>query len=222
MQGQAAVQGSHRPSAGPRAPERRGSSKLVIGVAGALLTAAAISGAVMMMDSNTAPVTAPTVIAQTSTVAPAITAPAPVVTTQAVIPNFAPPVTAPPPAPQLTFAPPPQPAPAPALNLPRQCELGQLQQLTMDVSATKRMEVGNVIVIHSGSYVSPPILITRSIQRVTFPAPPGSNGYARIFVEQKTTGGWTFQEEANGVAPDVERQVDSHHDIIALRWTPSC
>jgi hypothetical protein len=93
----------------------------------------------------------------------------------------------------------------------------------MDISATKRMEVGNVIRIFSGSYVSPPIVVTRSVQTVTFPAPPGSNGSAQIIVEQRTTGGWTFEEEANGITTEVERQLDAHHDLIVLRWsTPRC
>jgi len=42
-------------------------------------------------------------------------------------------------------------------------------------------------------------------------------------VEQKTIGGWTFEEEANGISTEVERNIDAHHDSILLRWnTPRC
>jgi hypothetical protein len=235
QQGQAAVQGSSPPSAGPAIPKGRASSRstlassrssvLGVGIAGALVTVAAIAAGVMMMaGSAPAPVTtqvaamsAPVAIAPSSTVAP-VMVPAPVAPPPAVAPatNFAPPiapVAAPPIAP-----PAPQFQPAPPLKGPGQCELGQMQTLSMDISATKRMEVGNVIRIFSGSYVSPPILVTRTAQTVTFPAPPGSNGFARIIVEQKTTGGWTFDEEVNGISTEVERQMDAHHDLIVLRW----
>jgi hypothetical protein len=88
---------------------------------------------------------------------------------------------------------------------------------------SKPIEIGNVIRILSGSYVSPPIVVTRSSQTVTFPAPPGSSGSARIIVEQKTVGGWTFEEEANGITTEVERSIDPHRDLILLRWTtPRC
>jgi hypothetical protein len=201
---------------------------LGVGVVGTMLTVAAIAAGVMMMTgSGSAPVTtqvaalsAPPAIPQTSTIAPAMV-PAPVAPPQAIAPPIAPP--------PLPLATPPlaQPAPplqtAPPLRDPGQCAVGQLQQVAMDVSATKRMEVGNVIRIFSGSYVSPPIVVTRSVQTVTFPAPPGSNGSAQIIVEQKTTGGWTFEEEANGITTEVERQLDAHHDLIVLRWsTPRC
>jgi hypothetical protein len=215
QQGHTAIQGGSRPSVGPSIPRGRASSRLTIigvGVAGALLTAAVIASVAMMTGSASAPVntqvatvSAPSTVAQTSAVAPALV-PAPVVA-----PAFSP-VAAPAPT-----------RPAPPLNAPGQCQIGQLQQLALDISATKKMEVGNVIRILSGSYVSPPILVTRSSQTVTFPAPPGSNGSARIIVEQKTVGGWTFEEEANGITSEVERSIDSHRDLILLRWTtPRC
>jgi hypothetical protein len=100
QQGQAALQGGSRPSAGPRIPERRTSSRsTVIGVAGALLTAAAIAGVVMM----TGPAPPPSAVAPTPAVAPA-TVPAPFEPAKvtALAPNVAPvlsPVAAPTPAP---------------------------------------------------------------------------------------------------------------------------
>jgi hypothetical protein len=225
QQSHAAMQGGSRPLAGPRIPEGRASSRSTIfGVAGALLTAAAIAGVVMMTGSASPP----SAVAPTSAVAPA-TVPAPFEPAQAtaLATNVAPalsPVAAPTPAPAISdstqFA---EPAPAPPLNAPGQCKIGQVQQLALDVSATKPIEVGNVIRIQSGSYVSPPIVVTRSSQTVTFPAPPGSSGSARIIVEQKTVGGWTFEEEANGITTEVERSIDPHRDLILLRWTtPRC
>jgi hypothetical protein len=145
------------------------------------------------------------------------TVPAPVGPAQAVAPatNI---------APALSPVAPPMPAqPAPPLKAPGQCEIGQVQQLALNLSATERSEVGNVIRIHSGSYVSPPTVLTQSSQTVTFPAPPGSTDSARIIIEQKNTGGSTFDDDANGITTEVERRIDPHRDLLLLRWTtPRC
>ena len=221
QQGQAAIQGGSRPSAGPRIAESRASSRsTVVGVAGALLMAAAIAGAVMM----TGPASTPSAVVPTSAVAPA-TAPAPFEPAQAtaLATNVAPalsPVAAPTPAPAISDTTQP---PAPPLNIPGQCKIGQAQQLAISLSATLRKEIGNVIRIHSGSYVSPPIVLTPSTQTVTFPAPPGSTNSARIIIEQKTVGGSTFDDQANGITVELETRIDSHRDSLLLRWTtPRC
>jgi hypothetical protein len=224
QQSHAAMQGRSRPSAGPKIPERRASSRsTIVGVAGALLTAAVIAG-VVMMTGSAAP---PPAVAPTSAVA-AATVPAPFESAQAtaLATNVAPALSpvAPTPAPAISdstrFA---GPAPAPPLNIPGQCKIGQVQQLAINLSATLRKEIGNVIRIHSGSYVSPPIVLTQSIQTVTFPAPPGSTDSARIIIEQKTVGGSTFEDEANGITVEFESTIDAHHDYVLLRWTtPRC
>jgi hypothetical protein len=221
-QGPAAIQSGSRPSAGPRIPLSRASSSTVIGVSvvGALLTAAAIAG-VLMMGSASAPVatqvaaiSAPSAVAQTSAVAPAMV-PAPVGPALAAV---APPTDVAP-----ALAPVADPAPAPPLNTPGQCKIGQLQQLAIYLYASERKEIGNVIHIHSGSYVSPPIVLTRSGQIVTFPAPPGSSDSARIIVEQSNTGGSTFDDEADGITAEFESTIDPHRDYVVLRWTtPRC
>jgi hypothetical protein len=221
QQGHAAAQGGSRSSAGPRIPEGRASSRsTVIGVAGALLTVAAIAGVVMMTGSASPP----SAVAPISAVAPA-TVPAPFEPAQAtaLATNVAPalsPVVAPTPAPAISDTTQP---PAPPLNIPGQCKIGQAQQLAINLSATLRKEIGNVIRIHSGSYVSPPIVLTQSIQTVTFPAPPGSTDSARIIVEQKTVGGSTFEDEANGITVEFESTIDPHRDSLLLHWTtPRC
>jgi hypothetical protein len=59
QQDRGAIQGGSRPSAGPNTDSSRGSSKsplIGVGVAGALLTAAAIAGVVMMSGSGSAPI----------------------------------------------------------------------------------------------------------------------------------------------------------------------
>jgi hypothetical protein len=218
MSGQAARQGY---AAGAGVSKGRAKST-IIGV-GLALTVVALGGVMMMAGPEPSPVatqvaavSAPSVVAQTPAIAPAVVA-APVQPAQAVAPviNVAPP-------PALVAAPPPA-EPAPPLNAPRACQIGQVQQLAMDISATQRREVGNVLRIFSGSYVSPPIVVTSSIQTVTFPAPPGSNGSATVIVEQKTGGGWTFETESNGVTAEVDRDIDSHRQFILLRWTtPRC
>jgi hypothetical protein len=232
QQGRAAIQGGSRPSAGPRIPESHASSRWKVigfGVAGALPMVAAIAGVVMM----TGPTSPPSAVAPTSAVAPAIV-PAPfepAQATDALATNLAPPHSpvVPTPAPAVSdttqsFARFAEPAPAPASNdVPGQCKIGQLQQLALNLSATQRKEIGNVIRIHSGSYVSPPIVLTPSIQTVTFPAPPGSTDSARIIMEQSNTNGGTFDAEANGITVEFEGSIDPHHDSVLLRWTtPRC
>jgi hypothetical protein len=233
QQGYAAVQSNGRPSARTSIPKGHASSKstltssrssmIGVGVVGALLTAAAIASVIIMAGSASAPVntqvatvSAPSAIEQTS-VAPAMV-PAPVGPPQAVAPviDVAPALS---PVAALT---PVQPAPPP-LNTPGQCEIGQMQQLALNLYATGPREVGNVLRIRSGSYISPPIVLTRSVQTVIFPAPPGSRDSARIIIEQETTGGSTFDEDANGITAEHERIIDDHEDIMLLRWTtPRC
>jgi hypothetical protein len=232
QQGHAAIQGG-RASSKSRASSR--SSVIGVSVAGALLTAAAIAGVVMMTGSGSAPVTtqvAAVSAPQTPAVAPAmVTAPVAPAQVAAPITNVAPtlaPVAAPMPAPAVSVTTQPlarfaEPAPAPALNVPGQCRIGQLQQLSINLSATKRKEIGNVIRVHSGSYVSPPIVLTPSAQTVTFPAPPGSTDSARIIIEQSNTTGSTFDDEANGITVQFGSTIDAHRDIVVLRWaTPRC
>lgn len=211
-----------------------------IGVAGVLLTAAAIGAVVTMSGSASVPVTqvaavsAPAVVAPAPAVAPV--APPAFVAPVAVAAPVAPPVAAPvttiapavapvtAPAPAQSFAGLPGPAQtAPPLNVPGQCQIGQLQQLAINLSATKKSEVGNVIRVHSGSYVSPPIVLTRNAQTVTFPAPPGSSNSARIMIEQSTVGGSTFDDDANGITVVFDSNIDAHRDFVLLRWsTPRC
>jgi hypothetical protein len=219
--GHGAVQGGSRSSPAANISQRRTSSKSTIigvGVAGVLLTALAIAGVVMMSGPASAPVS--TQVATIS--APTIVAPAPIAA-PAYIP--APVQPAPIVTPALDVAPAlaPVPAPAPALNMPGQCQIGgQRQQLAINLSATKRGEVGNVIRVHSGTYVSPPIVLTRSIQTVMFPAPPGATDSARIIIEQSTTGGSTF-DDVDGITSEFAGNIDAHRDFVLLRWsTPRC
>lgn len=234
QQGHAAIQGG----TGPGIAKSRASSKMTmigVGVVGALLTAAAIGGVVMMSGSASTPVatqvaavSAPAVVAPAPVAAPAYVAPVttpayvPPITAAAPVTTVAPPVTAPPPA--QSFAGLPGPAQtAPALNAPGQCQIGQQQLLSINLSATKKSEVGNVIRVHSGAYVSPPIVLTRVAQTVTFPAPPGAQNSARIMIEQSTVGGSTFDDEANGITVVFDSNIDAHRDFVLLRWsTPRC
>jgi hypothetical protein len=227
QQGQAAIQGGSRPSAGPRIPEGRASSRskvIGVGVAGALLTAAAIAGVVMMMGSASPP----SAVAPTFAVAPATVStpfePAQATALATSVATALSPVAAPPPAPAISdiaqslarFV-------APSLNAPDQCEIGQRQQLSMTLFSSRRS--GNVIRIHSGSYVSPPIVLTRFSQTVTFPVPPGSRGWTRIIIEQsKANGGSTYaDDEDNGITIEHEGRIDPYRDVDLLRWTtPRC
>jgi hypothetical protein len=216
-QGRAATEGGNRPSARP-IPDRRASSKstvIGVGVVGAVLTAAMIAGTVLMTGSPTtqvAMVSVPSAAAPPSVVP--VRPPAPV--TVAPAPDFVPlrpPVAAPP----LALA-----IPAPAPNVPGQCRIGQLQQLTLGLSATLKKEFGNVIRIHSGSYVSEPIVLTKYIQTVTFPAPPGSTNSALIIVEQSKNTGSTFHD-TDGIAAEFNSTIDDHRDYLTLHWnTPRC
>jgi hypothetical protein len=232
MPGQAAQQGHAALQVVSRSPTGRASSRstiIGIGVAGVLLTVAAIGGVVMMSGSASAPVTtqvaavsAPSVVAQAPGVAPAAV---PVASVQTIAPApYAPPAFSPDPAETArSFAGViPSPAPAPALKSPGQCQIGQRQQLAINISATLRKEVGNVVRIYSGSYVSPPILVTPSGQIVTFPAPPGSTDSARIIIEQKTGNGATF-DNVEGITSEYAGRIDDYRDFVLLRWTtPRC
>lgn len=243
QQGHAAIPGGSRPAAGTAIPNGRASSKsssIGVGVAGLLLTAAAIAGVVMMTGSGSTPVTtqasavsAPYAVAQTSAIAPAPVAPPAQVIAPAT--NFAPalpPVAGPAqaPAPSISdlaqlfsgFA---KPAPAPASTVPGQCQVGQMQQLSITLFADRRADIGNVIRIHSGSYVSPPISLTRDGQTLTFPAPPGSTNSARIIVEQsRANGGSAYDGSAdNGLTIDHLGRINPYQDIDLIRWsTPRC
>jgi hypothetical protein len=230
---QAAIQSGSRPSAGPGIPGRRASSRLnVIGVglAGALLTAAAIAGVVTMTGSASPP----SVVAPPSAVAlAAVPAPFEPAQTAALATNVAPafsPVAAPTPAPAISdiaqsFARLVAPAPAPPLSATDQCQIGQRQQLSMTLFASRRSDIGNVIRIHSGSYVSQPIVLTRYSQTVTFPVPPGSRGWTRIIVEQsKANAGSTYEDgEADGLTIEHEGRINPYQDVDLIRWTsPRC
>jgi hypothetical protein len=229
QQGRAAIQGA-RSTAGSRSPEGRASSRsAILGVAGALLTAAAIACVLMTGSPSPPSANAPTSAVARATVSAALEPAQAAAPATDVAPALSP-VAAPPPfaAPTPVAAPIPAPpsfprfaeaAPAPPLNAPGQCEIGQVQQLALNLSATERSEVGNVVRIHSGSYVSPPIVLTRSVQTVTFPAPPGSRNSARVIIEQQNIGGSTFDDDANGITTEVERNIDAHRDLLLLRWT---
>jgi hypothetical protein len=213
QQGQSAAQGGARPPGGPGIPKGRASSKstiIGIGVVGTLLTAAAIAGAIMMLGSASSPVA--TQVAAVS--APAIVAQAP-----AVAPVYVPAPVQPVP----TVAPVPDVAPAPDLNAPGQCQVGQRQQLAITLYATQPNELGNVLRVHSGSYVSPPIVLTRTQQIVRFPAPPGATNSARIILEKSNSNlGSTF-DDVDGVTSEYAGEIDSLHYSVQLRWTtPRC
>jgi hypothetical protein len=63
--------------------------------------------------------------------------------------------------------------------------------------------------------VSPQIVVTRSTQTVDISGPSGSSDSTHIIVEQKTVGGWTFEEEANGITTEVERNIDTPRSHFA-------
>jgi hypothetical protein len=225
QQGHAAIQSNNGASAGPRLPQNRGSSRsMIIGAAGVLITAAAIAGVVTITGSGSDPVNTqvatvsfPAVVAQPS---------APVVAPVPVAPPSA--VTAPAPAPSVTdivqsFArlAPPAPAAAPALNDPRQCQIGQSPQLALNIHAGERSQIGNRIRIRSGSYVSPWIVVTPNMQTVTFPAPPGA-GWGRIFSEQTKTIGGDIDEGEGVDSLEKEREIGAYGDSWIVRWTPHC
>jgi hypothetical protein len=133
-------------------------------------------------------------------------------------------------------APAPAQAPAPATALARvlgpaqtpqpsasdQCELGQPQQLAVELSASNSGEVGNVVRFSVGSYVSPPIIVTRSPQVVTFPAPPGSRGSAQLVTEQRNSRGFAL-DGLNGLDSEFgATSKDLLRSVVNLHWTPRC
>ena len=234
QQGHAALQGGGRASAGANIPKGRASSRSsVIGVsiAGALLTAAAIAGVIMMTGSGSAPVTtqvAAVSAPQTAAVAPAMV-PAAVAPVQAVAPatNFAP--ALPPVADPATTGNIAQsiasvlgPTQTPKPSASDQCRLGQPTQLALNVYASNSEEDGNRVRFIVGSYVSPVFTITRSPQIVTFPAPAGSRGSAQMFTEQRSAKGFTL-DGINGLENEfVSTSKDLLRSVVNLHWTPRC
>jgi hypothetical protein len=238
QQGHPAIQGGSRPPAGPSIQESRASSRSVIGVgvAGALLTAAAIVGVVMMTGSASAPVTTrvagvstPSAVVQPSAIAPAMV-PAPVGPAQAIAPatNFAPalpPVAAPATVGNIaqSFASVLGPAQAPQPSVSDQCQVEQPQQLAVQIYASNRGEVGNIVRFSVGSYVSPPIVVTRSPQIVTFPAPAGSRGSAQMMTEQRYPQGFTLDGIDGTDSEFGPASADHMRAVVNLRWTtPRC
>jgi len=225
-EGQRTTQDIGRSSAKPiAASQPSGSSSrstiIGVGIVGALLTALAVGGVIMA----TGP--APTPVASTAAPVAAV-APASVIAPATV------------PAPVAAPAPAPAPAPATAGDIAQtlarvlglaptsqpsasdQCEVGQPQQLAVELSASNSREVGNVVRFSVGSYVSPPIVVTRSPQVVTFPAPPGSRGSAQMTTEQRYSRGFAL-DGINGL--DSEFGWTSGNllrSVVNLHWTPRC
>jgi hypothetical protein len=212
--GKIGSQPSAQPQTPPRNPSASSSSKsLMIGFAGVLLTAAAISGFVMTQSASPPPA-APLISAMTSTVtapvaqtpiytAPTFAAPttAPAIATPAAPPAFAGPVAAP-------------------LNIPDQCQVGQTRTLSLKIYATLKGEAGNVVRIHSGSYVSPPILVTDAGQIVTVPVSPGASSVT-IVAEQRH-GGATI-DAVDGAETISVTRIDDRNDAFAYRLPePRC
>jgi hypothetical protein len=180
-----------------------------------LLTAAAIGGFVMTQSASPPPA------------APQISAMASVATAPVAAPTYAAPTyVAPTIAPIVTPAAPPAVAfaPAPLANpqqaTPDQCRVGQAQTLSLNISATLKGEAGNVVRIRSGSFVSPPILVTRNGQIVTIPVSPGSSSVT-VMGEQRQ-GGWTITP-LDGAELINENHIDDHRDAFSYRLpTPRC
>jgi hypothetical protein len=200
----------------PRSSSASSSSKsLIIGFAGVLVTAAAIGGFVMTQSASPPPA------------APQISAMASVATAPVAAPTYAAPTyVAPTIAPIVTPAAPPAVAfaPAPLANpqqaTPDQCRVGQAQILSLNISATLKGEAGNVVRIRSGSFVSPPILVTRNGQIATIPVSPGSSSVT-VMGEQRQ-GGWTITP-LDGAELINENHIDDHRDAFSYRLpTPRC
>jgi hypothetical protein len=202
----------------PRSSSASSSSKpLIIGFAGVLLTAAAIGGFVMTQSASPSPA-AP----QISTIASVATAPVAVapsyVAPTYVAPTIAPVVTPAAAPPAVAFAPAPLANPAPASS---QCQVRQTQTLSLNISATLKGEAGNVVRIQSGSYVSPPIVVSPNGQIVTVPVPSGSS-FVTIIGEQRRTTGSTIDAMDGAELIKVTR-IDDHHDAFVYRLpTPRC
>jgi hypothetical protein len=191
---------------------------LIIGFAGVVLTAAAIGGFVMTQSASPPPATPP-VSATTSTV----TAPAAAISTYiaptVAAPTFAAPTAAPAIVTQAAPAASAGPAPTP-LNIPDQCRVGQTRTLSLKIYASLKGEAGNVIRIHSGSYVSAPVLVTEGGQIVTVPVSPGS-GSVTIVAEQRY-GGATIDAVDGAEAINVTH-IDDHNNSFSYRLpTPPC
>jgi len=223
-EGQRTTQDIGRSSAKPiAASQPSGSSSrstiIGVGIVGALLTALAVGG--VIMATGPAPTPVASAAAPVAAVAPAsVTAPATV------------------PAP--VAAPAPAQAPAAAGDIAQtlarvlgpaqtsqpsasdQCEVGQPQQLAVELSASNSREVGNVVRFSVGSYVSPPIVVTRSPQVVTFPAPPGSRGSAQMATEQRYSRGFTL-DGIDGLDSEFGwTSGDLLRSVVNLHWTPRC
>jgi hypothetical protein len=217
-----------------RAPSK--SKILGIGVVGTLFTAAAIAGVVMMPGSPSTPVN--TQVAAVSAPAAAV-AQAPATATTPVTPAYAP-------APLVAPAPPsapnvpveldkmlsgflarqnPNPAAVTEPTASDQCAVagGQRQELAVAVYAKNANEIGQLVRIHAGSYVSSPVSLTRAAQIVRFPTPPGSPmGSARILLETATLAGSTFAD-VEGITGEIERRINGRWTSIVLHWPmPRC
>lgn len=217
-EGQGTTQQISRSSARPIAASQssRASSRstiIGIGIVGAVLTALTVGGVIMATGPAPAPV-AP-VAAPVAAVAPApVMAPAPVAAPIVAAPA---PLAAPAaPAPALALGPVQTPQPSAS----DQCELGQ--QLAVELSASNSREVGNVVRFTVGSYVSPPITVTRTPQVVTFPAPPGAKGSAQMVTEQRYNHGFTL-DGVNGLDSEFgATSKDLLRSVVNLHWIPRC
>lgn len=209
----ALAQAPPRSSSTPSSPS---SKSLIIGFAGVLLTAAAIGGFAMTQSASPPSVASP-ISAMTSVVtAPVAAAPTYAAPTY-VAPTIAP-IVAPAAPPAVAFA--PAPLANPQQATPDQCRVGQTQTLSLNISATLKGEAGNVVLIRSGSFVSPPILVTRNGQIVTVPVSPGSSSVT-VMGEQRH-GGWTITP-MDGAELINENHIDDHRDAFSYRLpTPRC
>jgi hypothetical protein len=221
-EGQRTTQDIGRSSAKPIAASRPSgassrSTIIGVGIVGALLTALAVGG--VIMATGPAPTPVASAAAPVAAVAPAS------VTAPATVPA---PVAAPAQAPAAagdiaqTLARVLGPAQTSQPSASDQCEVGQPQQLAVELSASNSREVGNVVRFSVGSYVSPPIVVTRSPQVVTFPAPPGSRGSAQMATEQRYSRGFTL-DGIDGLDSEFGwTSGDLLRSVVNLHWTPRC
>ena len=216
-EGQRTTQDIGRSLAKPVAASRpSGSSSrstiLGVGIVGVVLTALAVGSVIMA----TGP--APTPVASAAAPVAAV-APASVVAPVTVFAPVAAPATAGDIAQALARL---GPAPTPQPRASDQCEIAQPQRLAVEISASTPDEVGNVVRFSVGSYVSPPIVVTRIPQVVAFPAPPGSRGTAQMMTEQRNSRGFTL-DGTNGLATEFgATSKDLLHSVVNLHWTPRC
>lgn len=219
-EGQRTTQDIGRSSAKPiAASQSSGSSSrstiIGVGIVGALLTALAVGGVIMATGPAPTPVASAAArvaaVAPASVIAPA-TVPAPVA---AQAPATAGDIAQ-------TLARVLGPAQTSQPSASDQCEVGQPHQLAVELSASNSREVGNVVRFSVGSYVSPPIVVTRSPQVVTFPAPPGSRGSAQMVTEQRNPRGFTL-DGINGLESEfTATSGDLLRSVVNLHWTPRC